>query len=468
MIKADLVIIGGGPGGYVCALRAAQLGLDVCIVDEHKVGGTCLHKGCIPTKALLASAHINSLASRLEEFGFNQSEFSFDYSNIAKRSRKVVDGLHRGLSGLIASNGVKLINGRASFESKNKIIIKSESGDDQVLEFENAVIATGAKPRMIPSISQDLIDSGYIWTSKEALLSEEKPEKLLVIGSGAIGLELSYFFSELGSEVTVVELMDRIIPLEDSDVSDFVKKAMVKAGLNILTSAESSNFREDGGLVAVDIKVNGETQTHHFNKVLVAIGVVPNTNDLNLDRVGVKLKKNGVIEVSEFQQTSAPNIYAIGDVVDGPWLAHKASQEGLICADYIAGETNVKPLDRAKIPGCVYSSPQVASIGISEDNANETGRKVRVGKSYFNSNGKALASGEPEGFVKVIFDSESGELLGASMVGADVTEMIALFSMAMTCELTDQDFVDTIFPHPTMSEVIKEAVLNAMGRSLHG
>ena len=461
----DLIVIGGGPGGYVCAIRAAQLGLNVAIVEREHLGGTCLNKGCIPTKSLLQSSKVKHFIDRSEEFGVGSSKESVNLEKIVQRSRDIILGLNKGVFGLISKNKIKLFEGTAKFKDKNTLTV------DNSLEIKskNIVIATGASPRIIPGLPEDLFKKGLIWTSKEAISPTVLPKDLLIVGSGAIGIELASFYKSIGTNVTVVEIQDRILVMEDSEISDSAQRALSKKGIKFLLKTKSQSFKEEKGRLSVElVNDTGDIDTQIFDAAILAIGVVPNTGSLNLDNVGVKLKPNGSIEVNKHQMSNIDGIFAIGDVANAPWLAHKASREGIIVAEKVAGLKEITPINLSTIPSCTYSNPQIASIGMTEEKALADGHSIKIGRSHFRGNGKALATGESDGFVKIIFDGKTGELLGAHMIGYEVTELISIFSVAIAGELTEKELMAAVFPHPTMSECIQEAVYAAFGMAIHG
>ena len=465
----DVIIIGGGPGGYVCAIKSAQLGLKVAIVDKAKseLGGTCLTKGCIPTKAILQSAKILHNCERASEFGVDCAVVAPNLDKIIERAKSIISGLNSGVTGLLAKNKITFIEGVARFKSSNTLIVEND-GVLTELSGKNIVIAVGAKPKLIPGLD-DLIQTGLVWTSKEAIFPKFLPNRMLILGSGAIGIELAAFYNAMGTQVTITEMMERILIQEDKEISENARKSFEKQGIKILTSAKTQNFKAEQGKISVEIiDQNGHLEKEIFDVVVLAIGVVPNTKDLGLEAISVKRKQNGTIETNQYNETSVTGIYAIGDVAEAPWLAHKASREGIRVAEKIAGLQKITPINLDAIPSCTYSYPQVASVGMTEEKAKEAGCKIKVGKSYFRSNGKALATGEPDGFIKVIFDAKTGELLGAHMIGHEVTEMLPIFSLAISAELTEAELMATVFPHPTMSECLQEAVYSAFGMSING
>ncbi|MFA7441642.1 MAG: dihydrolipoyl dehydrogenase [Sphingomonadaceae bacterium] len=450
----DLVIIGSGPGGYVAAIRAAQLGLSVAIVERERLGGICLNWGCIPTKALLRSAEIKHYIDQAKNYGLSVENAGFDLAAVTERSRKVAGQLNSGVKGLMKKNKVTVVEGTATIPAQGQVQV-----GDRTLSAKNIIIATGARARDLPGLQAD---GERVWTYRHALVPPAMPTDLLVIGSGAIGIEFASFYSDMGAKVTVVEMADRILPVEDAEVSAFVEKALKKQGMAIHTKAEARNVKV--GKDGVTATIAGQAQ--QFSHVIVAIGIVPNTEGLGLDKLGVKLDR-GHIVTDEWGQTNVPGVWAIGDVAGAPWLAHKASHEGVVAVEKIAGAEGAHPMDKSNIPGCTYSRPQVASVGLTEAQAKEGGHEVKVGRFPFIGNGKAIALGEPEGFVKTVFDAKTGALLGAHMVGAEVTEMIQGYVIARQCEATEAELMASIFPHPTISEAMHESVLDAWGRVIH-
>jgi dihydrolipoamide dehydrogenase len=455
----DVIVIGGGPGGYVCAIRAAQLGLKTAVVERENLGGICLNWGCIPTKALLRSSEIWHLMHRLKEFGFSAENLKFDLKTIVERSRKVSAQLTGGVKGLMKKHKVTVIEGEAKLKGRNAIAVGANE-----YNAKHIVLATGARARTMPGLEPD---GRLIWTYREAMVPAEFPKSLLVVGSGAIGIEFASFFRTLGSFVTVVEVLDRILPVEDEDVSAFAAKAFQKQGMVIKAGTTVEKLEKGQNSVIATLKgKDGKTEQITVDRVILAIGIVGNVENIGLEEAGVKVEKTHVV-VNRWGETGVPGLWAIGDLVGPPWLAHKAMHEGVVVAERIAGVKGVHPLDTSKVAGCTYCWPQVASIGMTEAKAKETGRKIKVGKFPFIGNGKAIALGEAEGFIKTVFDATTGELLGAHMIGAEVTELIQGYAVARTLEATEAELQVTIFPHPTLSEMMHEAVLAADGRPLH-
>jgi len=459
----DLIVLGSGPGGYVAAIRASQLGLKTAIVERENLGGICLNWGCIPTKALLRSAEILHYMKHANSYGLKVENPGFDLKKVVERSRGVAKQLNQGVTGLMKKNKITVFMGEGKLTGKNTLSV-TKDGAAQELKAKNVIVATGARARDLPFAKAD---GKRIWTYRHALVPNETPTKLLVIGSGAIGIEFASFFNDLGSKVTIVEMLDRILPVEDAEISEFMTKALTKQGMNIMTGAGVQKIEASDKSVKAEIKgKDGKVITDEFSHVIVAVGIAPNTENLGLEAVGVGLDDRKHIKTDEFCRTSVPTIYAIGDVTGAPWLAHKASHEGVIAVEHIAGK-HPHPMNKLNIPGCTYCHPQVASVGLTEAKAKEAGYKVKVGKFPFIGNGKAIALGEAEGFIKTVFDDATGELLGAHMVGAEVTELIQGYTIGKTLETTEAELMETVFPHPTLSEMMHESVLAAYGRVLH-
>ncbi|MEQ8301637.1 MAG: dihydrolipoyl dehydrogenase [Hyphomonas sp.] len=467
----DLIVIGSGPGGYVSAIRASQLGLKTAIIEREALGGVCLNWGCIPTKALLRSAEVMHLAKHAEDFGLKIDKVGFDLSAVVKRSRGVASQLSNGVKFLMKKNKIDVIEGTARLEKGTpapKVIVKGKDGKDTTLQARHVMLATGARARDIPQAGL-VADGKLIWTYREAMTPDVMPKRLLVIGSGAIGIEFASFYNELGADVTVAEVLPRILPVEDTEISAMAEKDFKKQGLTIVTGAKVENLKAGKTTVTADITdKNGKKESKEFDRAILAVGIVGNVENLGLESLGVKVEKTHVI-VDGFGKTGVPGLYAIGDLTGPPWLAHKASHEGVICVEAIAGKgkDHVEPFDASNVPGCTYSHPQVASVGLTEDAAKEKGYDIKVGRFPFIGNGKAIALGETNGMVKTVFDKKTGELLGAHMIGAEVTELIQGYVIARQGELTDVDLAHTIFAHPTISETMHEAVLDADGRALH-
>ncbi len=459
----DLVVIGGGPGGYVAAIRAAQLGMNVACVEREHLGGICLNWGCIPTKALLRSAEVYHLAKNAEQFGLKVDNVQFDLDAIVKRSRGVSAQMNSGIGMLLKKNKVAHIEGEAKILAKGKLAVTGKDGKVTELSAKNTIIATGARARELPHLKAD---GKLVWTYKHALAPNTMPKKLLVIGSGAIGIEFASFFNELGSDVTVVEMMDRVLPVEDADISKFAEKSFKKQGMTIKTKASVTALKPGKDSVTCVVEQKGKKEEITVDRVIIAIGIQGNTENIGLESVGIKTDR-GHIVTDEYGFTGVDGFWAIGDVTGAPWLAHKASHEGVIAAEKIGGVKDVHPMDKGNIPGCTYCRPQVASVGLTEAKAKEAGYEINVGSFPFIGNGKAVALGEPEGLVKTIFDKKTGELLGAHMVGAEVTEMIQGYVVGRTLETTEAELMHTVFPHPTLSEMMHESVLAAYGRPIH-
>jgi len=457
----DVVIIGAGPGGYVAAIRAAQNGLSVAVVEREHLGGICLNWGCIPTKAMLRSSEVFHLMHRAKEFGLSAQGISYDLDAVVKRSRAVAKQLNGGVGHLLKKNKVTVIMGAAQLLGQGKVQVSTDKGTED-LQGAHIILATGARARELPGLEAD---GDLVWTYKHALTPPRMPKKLLVIGSGAIGIEFASFYNTLGAETTVVEVMDRILPVEDAEISAFAKKQFQKQRMTILEKSGVKQLDRAKGVVTAHIEINGKIEQHQFDTVISAVGIVGNVEGLGLEALGVQVDRTHVV-TDDHCRTAVPGLYAIGDVAGAPWLAHKASHEGVMVADMIAGKP-VQPIKPGSIAGCTYCHPQVASVGLTEARAKEAGFEVKVGRFPFIGNGKAIALGEAEGMVKTIFDAKTGELLGAHMVGAEVTEMIQGYVVARQLETTEEDLMHTVFPHPTLSEMMHESVLDAYGRAIH-
>ena len=457
----DLIVIGAGPGGYVAAIRAAQNGLKVAIVERAHLGGICLNWGCIPTKALLRSSEVFHLMHRAKEFGLKADNIGFDLDAVVGRSRKVAGQLSGGIGHLMKKNKITVFMGDATLPSPGKVQVKTDK-ETQDLTAKNIVLATGARARELPGLEAD---GDLVWTYKHALQPPRMPKKLLVIGSGAIGIEFASFYNTLGADTTVVEVMDRVLPVEDAEISAFAKKAFEKQGMKIMQKAMVKQLDRAKGKVTAHIETGGKVEKHDFDTVISAVGIVGNVENLGLEALGVKIDRTHVV-TDEYCRTGVPGLYAIGDIAGAPWLAHKASHEGVMVADLIAGK-DAHPVKPESIAGCTYCHPQVASVGYSEAKAKELGYEVKVGRFPFIGNGKAIALGEPEGLIKTVFDAKTGELLGAHMIGAEVTELIQGYVVGRQLETTEEDLMNTVFPHPTLSEMMHESVLDAYGRVIH-
>jgi dihydrolipoamide dehydrogenase len=464
----DVIVLGSGPGGYVAAIRAAQLGLKTAIVERENLGGICLNWGCIPTKALLRSGEMLHHMKHADSFGLVAGEVKPDLGKIVARSRAVAKQLNQGVTHLMKKNKIAVFMGTGKLTGKGKLQVAGNDGKTTDLQAKHIIIATGARARELPFAKAD---GKRIWTYRHAMVPEEMPSELLVIGSGAIGIEFASFYNDMGAKVTVVEMLDRIVPVEDAEVSAALQKSLEKQGMTILASAGVESLKADGKGVAAKIKVNGKIAEQRFSHAIVAIGIVHNIEGIGLEELGVATVR-GRITTDPYCRTSVPGLWAIGDVTGAPWLAHKASHEGIIAVESIAkelGNKDVHPhsMDVLNIPGCTYCHPQVASVGLTEAKAKEAGYEVRAGKFPFIGNGKAIALGETEGFIKTVFDAKTGELLGAHMIGAEVTELIQGYTVGKTAELVEEDFINTVYPHPTLSEMMHESVLAAYGRVLH-
>lgn len=457
----DVIVVGAGPGGYVAAIRASQLGLKVAIVERENLGGICLNWGCIPTKALLRSAEVFHLMHRAKEFGLSASGISFDLNAVVSRSRGVAKQLSGGIGHLMKKNKVTVFMGAATLPKPGVVSVKTDKGSED-LSAKSIILATGARARELAGLEAD---GDLVWTYRHALQPKRMPKKLLVIGSGAIGIEFASFFNTLGADTTVVEVMDRVLPVEDAEISAFAKKAFVKQGMKILEKTTVRKLDRGNGKVTAYLEDAKGTTTQEFDTVISAVGIVGNVENLGLEALGVKIDRTHVV-TDEFCRTGIEGLYAIGDIAGAPWLAHKASHEGVMVAELIAGK-HPHPIKPNSIAGCTYCHPQVASVGLTEARAKEAGFEIKVGHFPFIGNGKAIALGEAEGMIKTIFDAKTGELLGAHMIGAEVTELIQGYVIGRTLETTEEDLMNTVFPHPTLSEMMHEAVLDAYGRALH-
>ena len=463
----DLVVMGGGPGGYVAAIRAAQLGLSTAVIERENMGGICLNWGCIPTKALLKSAEINTMLHHLGDFGFTAEKTSFDLEKIVARSRAVSNRLTTGIKFLMKKNKITVIEGTAKLAGRNgaspKVSVTAKDGTVSEITAKNLIIATGARARTLPGMEPD---GEKIWTYREAMVPKSMPKSLLVVGSGAIGIEFASFYRQLGAEVTVVEVVDRILPAEDAEIAAIAHKDFVKQGMKIITGATVKSLTKTAKGVSVVIEQSGKSETIEVEKVILAMGIVGNVENIGLEGTKIKVEKSHIV-TDPMLRTGEPNIYAIGDVAGAPWLAHKASHEGVMAAELCAGHTDLHPMDPRNIPGCTYAMPQIASVGLTEEKAKAAGYEIRVGRFPLMGNGKAIVLGETNGLIKTIFDAKTGELLGAHMVGPEVTEMIQGFVVAKGLEATEKDLFHIVFPHPTVSESMHEAVLAAYDRALH-
>jgi dihydrolipoamide dehydrogenase len=459
----DLIVLGGGPGGYVAAIRAAQLKMKVALVEREHLGGICLNWGCIPTKALLRSSEINHLLHTLDAYGFAADNIRFDMAKVVKRSRAVAGQLSGGVKHLLRKNKVAVLDGHGALAGKGRLKVTKDGKPVADLAAPHIILATGARARVLPGLEPD---GRLIWTYREAMVPPALPKRLIVIGSGAIGAEFASFFLNMGSEVTLIEVLDRILPVEDAEISAFVQKAFAKQGMKILTGAKVQGVRKGADDVTAVVEAGGKVQEIVADRLISAVGIVGNVEEIGLEGTGVKVDRTHVV-IDEWCRTGEPGIYAIGDLTGPPWLAHKASHEGVLCVERIAGIEGLHPMDTLNIPGCTYCRPQVASVGLTEAAAKAAGHEVRVGRFPFIGNGKAIALGEPEGMIKTVFDAKTGELLGAHMAGPEVTEMIQGYTIARTLETTEAELMHTIFPHPTLSEAMHEAVLDAYGRVIH-
>jgi dihydrolipoamide dehydrogenase len=460
----DVVVVGGGPGGYVAAIRSSQLGMKTALVEREHLGGICLNWGCIPTKALLRTAEIYALMHHVGDFGLKAKDVGYDFPKVIKRSRQVASQLNRGVQHLMRKNKVQVFDGHGRLDGKKTVAVAKDGKDSESVQAEHIILATGARARTLPGLEPD---GKHIWTYKEAMVPEAMPRSVLVIGSGAIGIEFASFYAHLGADVTVVEILDRVLPVEDEEISAFARKQFEKRGFKIHTKAKVSGLAVANDAVQAKIEPEGgQPETITVDRVVLAVGIVGNVEDLGLENTAVEVDGSHVV-TDEWLRTGEPGVYAIGDVAGPPWLAHKASHEGVVCVERIKGLNTVHPLDVTKIPGCTYCTPQVASVGLTEKAAKEKGYEVKVGHFPYVANGKAIALGETEGMVKTVFDARTGELLGAHMIGAEVTELIHGYVLARQVEATELDLMHTIYAHPTLSEMMHEAVLDAYGQAIH-
>ena len=458
----DTVIVGGGPGGYVAAIRASQLGMKTAIVEREHLGGICLNWGCIPTKALLRTSEIHHLLHNLDEFGLSASNVSFDIEKIVARSRGVAKRLSAGVAHLMKKNKIVVFGGHGRLAGPGTLAVTDKDGKTEELKAANIILATGARARTLPGMEPD---AKTIWTYREAIVPDVMPKSLLVVGSGAIGMEFASFYRDLGAKVTVVEVLDRILPVEDADISALARKIFEKQGIVLQTGATVNDLKTASNGVTATIEAGGSSQEIGVERVILAVGIVGNVEDIGLEGTGVAIDRTHVT-INEWSETGEKGVYAIGDLVGPPWLAHKASHEGVICIEHMAG-LDTHPLDASNIPGCTYCRPQIASVGLTEAAAREAGHDVKVGSFPFLANGKAIALGDTDGLVKTVFDAKTGALLGAHMIGPEVTELIQSYAVARASEATEAELMHTVFPHPTLSETMHEAVLDAYGRVIH-
>ena len=457
----DVIVIGAGPGGYVAAIRAAQLGLKAIVVEREHMGGICLNWGCIPTKAMLRSSEVYHLMHRAKEFGLSVENIDYDLDAVVDRSRGIAKQLNSGVTHLLKKNKVATLMGDATITAPNKVVVKTAKGGES-LTAKHIIIATGARARELPGLEGD---GDLVWTYKTAMTPPRMPKKLLVIGSGAIGIEFASFYNTLGADTTVVEVMDRVMPVEDEEISAFAQKSFEKQGMKIRTKTIVKKLERGVASVTAHIEQDGKITTEVFDTVISAVGIVGNVEDLGLEALDVEVERTHII-TDAYCRTAVPDVYAIGDVAGAPWLAHKASHEGVMVAELIAGGTP-HPVKPESIAGCTYCTPQVASVGHTEAQARDAGYEIRVGRFPFMGNGKAIALGEAEGMVKTVFDAQTGELLGAHMIGAEVTELIQGYVIGRQLETTEEDLIQTVFPHPTLSEMMHESVLDALERAIH-
>jgi dihydrolipoamide dehydrogenase len=459
----DVVVVGGGPGGYVTAIRATQLGMKTGVVEREHLGGICLNWGCIPTKALLRTAEVYRNIQHANDFGLKVSGLELDLKKIVERSRGITAQMSQGVGYLLKKNKVEVIDGHGKLAGKGKLVVEKDGKKVADVAAKHLILATGARARALPGMEPD---GKLIWTYKEAMVPNIMPKSMLVVGSGAIGIEFASFYHTLGVDVTVVEVLPRVLPVEDEEISDFAHKAFEKDGMKIMTNATVTKLTKSADNVTATIEKDGKSSDLTVDRVIMAVGIVGNVEELGLENTKVEVDRSHIV-INEWCETGEKGVYAIGDVAGPPWLAHKASHEGIICVEKIAGEKGVHPLNTLRIPGCTYCHPQIASVGLTEAAAKEKGYDVKVGKFPFIGNGKAIALGEPEGMVKTVFDAKTGELLGAHMIGTEVTELIQGYAVGMTLETTEAELMETVFPHPTLSEMMHEAVLDAYGRTIH-
>lgn len=463
MADYDVVVVGGGPGGYVAAIRASQLGFKTALIEKEHLGGICLNWGCIPTKALLRTSEINHLLHSLDSYGFKAENISFDFKKIIERSRSVAHQLAAGVRHLMKKNKVTILEGTAQIKGRQGTDTELSVDGKMTIKAPHVILAPGARARQLPGLESD---GKLIWTYKEAMVPEKMPGSLLVVGSGAIGIEFASFYRLMGADVTVIEVLETILPVEDKEISAIARKSFEKQGIKIHTGSTVKSLKKNKDSVTAIFESAGKAQEITVDRVILAVGIVGNTENMGLEKTKIKVEK-GHIVTDEWCATAEPGIYAIGDVAAGPWLAHKASHEGVLCVEKIKGLKSAHPMKKENIPGCTYSSPQIASVGLTEDAAKALKGDIKVGRFPYLANGKAIAMGETEGLIKTIFDGKTGELLGAHMIGAEVTELIQGFCLAKTLEATEQEIMETIFPHPTLSEMMHESVLDAFSRVIH-
>jgi dihydrolipoamide dehydrogenase len=462
-LNYDVVIIGSGPGGYVTAIRAAQLGFKTAVIEREHLGGICLNWGCIPTKALLRTAEIYRNIQNSEEFGIKVQGVEFDFQKVIERSRGIAQQISTGVGYLLKKNKVDVIIGHGRLAGKGRVIVEKEMNKGDDLTAKHIILATGARARSLPGMEPD---GEMIWSYKEAMVPDELPNSLLVIGSGAIGVEFASFYHTLGVDVTIVEVLPRILAVEDEEISALAQNIFEKDGIKIITSSRIKSLKKGSNNITATIEGPENSSEITVDRVIMAVGISGNHEQLGLENTQVEVDKNHVL-INEWCQTNEPGVYAIGDLVGPPWLAHKASHEGIICIEKIAGQDGIKPLNPLHIPGCTYCHPQIASVGLTETSAREKGYEIKVGKFPFIGNGKAIALGEPEGLIKTIFDAKTGEMLGAHMLGAEVTELIQGYVIGMSLETTEVELMETVFPHPTLSEMMHETVLDSFGKVIH-